>query len=533
MTMLSVNMYKTALFILTMAVATTALPVETRRGLVESLSDKYNYTNTTATQQNKSDWTPWKYVKTPLDENATAVPTTRPTVSLPPSPGPTSLEPTKAPTVSPTVSVAPSRSPSSKPSKAPSDIPSSNPTINPTTTPYPTLAPSANPSNLPTTSPSITPTASPSVSSAPSLSPSIHPSDIPSASPSVSSAPSDSPSARPTITFEPTNSPTVVDGVLASFTVILKLGNQTLNKTQVKDFEQGTNAWIEDRDTKTGNLKNVITTVVKQTPPSSGGRKLVDEASGLAITFSVAATYAGTNSSFDLYQELNLSFQSENDLWIRALIKENDIFAPLQTVIPELEQNEAAATVGTGTISTTGVSVLAASAVLLGVIASVYSMKSYKVAMFGEELRSPAQSTEDDEDIQVDKKVLPKPSENSENDEFRVSDGSMDKENTENKEDISDWVKNNPMSPNTLERGSDRDDDSQMHLMNHMPLSYQNENSQYISMMQQYQNIQRPHGMDPPSALSEVSFGENANPFARHQNGNLSLFDNQVSDIFE
>lgn len=413
-------------------------------------------------------------------ENSEA-PTDTPTESPAPSPSP-SETPTEAPTVTgkptaqptelPTESPAPSPSPSETPTLAPSDSPSSVPTAAPTVSPKPTGAPSPEPSSAPSDVPSLAPSPEPTVSMMPSRSPSVAPSSAPSSVPTVSMMPSLAPSTAPSTSPMPSTMPTHLSSEAGSFTAKLPL-ETTLNETQALAFETATMEFISnDIVPATGDLSEALVKVTSQsvveidkndTARRRQRRELMnfndlDIAQQLVVEFTAAATYAGTDVEFDFAALLDHEFHSENPAWLRRLAQKDAIF---DDIVPEKikkapEDGETSKNVievqGTGGkngVSSGGIAaatVLSISAMMIGVAAVVYAVKSHKENVYGRELESTGGSSA----------LMKSQSTSSGSRIVRENQAEVQRQFDAEDDDAVSWKADSaatPLSPNSLEQG--------------------------------------------------------------------------------
>lgn len=192
----------------------------------------------------------------------------------------------------------------------------------------------------------------------------------------------------------------------ATFTVALPF-TVPLNDTQVVAFEKGTSQWLERNGVSSGSTSDVTVTVIDQvsviTYVPTRQRELQTVSAptltlkDLEVTFTVNATYYGTDPSFDLQTELEPEFRGKNTLWVRELINEDPIFVQLDPVVMSIqdmdnEKKRTKASDGMGAASAAIISVVAIGAAILGIVASVYSIRSYRTSVYGEELHSPTNS---------------------------------------------------------------------------------------------------------------------------------------------
>lgn len=320
----------------------------------------------------------------------------------------------------------------------------------------------------------------------------------------------------------------------------LELKVLKLSDLQIKAFEEATSAWIEMTDASSGKLTSLETNVIQQAAVNitslqnntARNLKESDFTPAVQLKFSVSATYIGTDNGFSLFDEYNPKFQDENSAWIQRLASENSVFEPLQPPITSSAvssgQDSTTGSTGMAPMGMATLSLVAVGAVVLGVIASIYSVRNYKMAAYGEELRSPVQSSDDADDnndtlhslhtgtMDVDERQG----------KIRVAIKSLEKKSNESQR-IKYMQKNSPMSPNTLERGMDQESYNHAVMMNTHPNPYasQNNNNVYPHNIQHLQNSypveSRHYAQDPPSAESEANFSPRQDP-------QTSLFDNQV-----
>lgn len=186
----------------------------------------------------------------------------------------------------------------------------------------------------------------------------------------------------------------------ASFVVTVGL-KEKLNTTQVAAFERGTAKWLEETELETGTLSDVRVkvddqTIIETDIPFQNRRSLQGRAptltrKDLQLSYTVFANYIGTDISFDLADTLDPEFQEKNTLWLREIDNEDPVFGQLNPIVSGIEEMEQQKQMqskgGAGTMVI--VLVVAVAAVALGVAASVYSVRSYRVSAYGQELASP------------------------------------------------------------------------------------------------------------------------------------------------
>jgi hypothetical protein len=248
------------------------------------------------------------------------------------------------------------------------------------------MQPSASPSDSPSRRPSSPPTAAPSVSQRPSNSPSKTP----------SLSPTDSPSASPS------HQPTFIRQVDATLKIAFKQLSKKLNQTQQQAFEDATAEWIVVAfpglsDASVSITKQAIVNIT--TVVSSSGSRLLSEsvlpAIGLEITFIAVATFAGPND-FSLYETLKPPIDKKDPSWTTMLWNNDPVFEPVAppsrtpNAVTSGVRNSSSKGVGPGGIFAVTLVVLCA--VVLGVGASVYSVRTHQMAARGDTLPSPRDS---------------------------------------------------------------------------------------------------------------------------------------------
>lgn len=371
--------------------------------------------------------------------------------------------------------------------------------------------------------------------------PSSSPSDVPSLAPSISSQPSFVPSDSPSTSSQPSDYPTHVDGVSGNFNVILKLQILSLSKSEIGAFERATSSWITYNDAESGTLTNVITTVLDQESvnitlakndetlrflQNTDSTSNVEPA--LSIKFFVSAIYSGKEKGFKLFDELDPLFQSDNPMWIRELAKENNVFEPLKPSLSDIKSSEMqgsqVSSEGMAPGGMVSLSLFVVAATILAVAASVYSIRNYRNTSYGEELRSPVNSSYDE----VDEK-------------YHVSIGRLDGVSIQSSEHLfrpSPRPSKSPnsaqlKSPNSLERGTNKSNEvNQLNTENLSAFADQasNEDYGYPNNIQHFKSQQsstlRSLAKDPPTAASEA--GSSVIDFRPDPNHQVSLFDSQV-----
>jgi len=186
--------------------------------------------------------------------------------------------------------------------------------------------------------------------------------------------------------------------VTGSLRVQLDL-EETLNETQMEAFEAARSEWIQTQTQFShGFLSNCTVTVQEQRLVTlAEGRRgrflqVISTTTNLLVDFGVEALYMGSDNGFDLETALTSSFGTDPDqVWIRLLGNYDDTFLPLRPALPATTQDgppeKPAKTLDSG--AKAAIIVVVVSAVLLGLAASVYSIRSHQHAVRGTELVSP------------------------------------------------------------------------------------------------------------------------------------------------
>jgi hypothetical protein len=204
--------------------------------------------------------------------------------------------------------------------------------------------------------------------------------------------------------------PTHIETLEASYVTKLGLTSE-LNVTQIVAFQQATADWIAMQ----ASLSDVVVKITEQKLLTSNGngRRLQTEddkaddnvvtVTGLQIDFDAAAQYTGPDKSFDLHGVLDPFFQGLDSSWLHMVAGSDSLFEPLRpsyTPSPLSQgQGQDAITTGTksgkddssgaGPVVVTMTILVAGLAGLMGIAASVYSVRTHRVAYYGEELESP------------------------------------------------------------------------------------------------------------------------------------------------
>jgi hypothetical protein len=200
--------------------------------------------------------------------------------------------------------------------------------------------------------------------------------------------------------------PTHIEILEASFEVKLGLTSD-LNVTQIVAFQQATADWIAMQ----ASLSDVVVKITKQKLLTNGRRlqkaddadtKAVVAVTGLQINFDTAAQYTGPNKLFDLYGVLNPSIQGLDSSWLQMVAGSDSLFEPLRPSFTPVPLSQGVNDQGVINASMSGNNgsgaslfvvtmaiIVAGLAVLMGIAASVYSVRKHRVAVWGEELESP------------------------------------------------------------------------------------------------------------------------------------------------
>jgi hypothetical protein len=211
--------------------------------------------------------------------------------------------------------------------------------------------------------------------------------------------------------MQPSNMPTHIESLQASFEIELGLDLE-LDATQIAAFELATADWIALQ----ASLSDVVVAITKQTlltsnvdrrlQTPSADANVTDQVvvvTGLQIDFDAAVMYTGADKSFDLLGVLNPSIQGLDSSWLQFLAGSDSLF---EAILPSfspvplsagVQQGEATPgttspnddSSGASSVAVAFAIVGAALAVLMGIVASVYSVRTHRVAVYGEELESP------------------------------------------------------------------------------------------------------------------------------------------------
>ena len=371
--------------------------------------------------------------------------------------------------------------------------------------------------------PSISPTLSPTISSPPSLAPSQEPSGQPTSSPSQF----------------PSFSPTHVTEVTSDFSVKLNIESGDMDADQIGAFQNATVGFLENDVTiDDGMLHNIAVQVIGQlavdisnenSTSSNSTRQLFDNLSleqQLLVQFSVSAVYSGSDNFFDLLSELDPYFQNPQSKWYKWLSAADDIFislAPESTPDGEPGSIESESNpssnggVSSGIVAV--VTIVAIAALSVGIAASVFSIRQYRMNTYGLELNSPRMNGEGLGSFIA-----------NQNDEYYAGQsGTSDNliAKSVSGDDIakaSSWMKP-PTTPNSLEMGASIPIDK---IMEAKPRSFQNEDDNWMHI----QPSRSESRIDPPTANSEinVTHKKKQEPQRKDPRSMTSLFDSNVSD---
>jgi hypothetical protein len=403
--------------------------------------------------------------------------------------------------------------------------------------------------------PSVSPSAQPSISAQPSVSPSQSPSALPSAKPSISSQPSAFPSASPSISSQPSSAPTLITLVDANFTVVLRLETGLLSGSQVLAFQNATASFLQtDATIDSGKLQDVsviltgqkVVDVSNVTTNSTGNttmRRLQEKSQfsleqALEVMFSITATYIGSDPGMDLHAALIHNFESPKSRWFRWLGASDPIFEPIApeptpeekavaaaAAAAKAEQQRMADKEGNGAV--TIASFMAVAALILGVVAAVFSIRHYRLNTFGQELSSPRLNTsssglgsrianenlEYEYNSQLERDGVPMKQSISE-----------DENGVEVDSATSSWM-HPPKSPNSLENGNVVALDK---IMQSQRTDHQPADDRWSRIDQSNSNTSRT-SRDPPTERTEVNFPTQS--LQADPRKMVSLFDNNVSFV--
>ena len=272
-----------------------------------------------------------------------------------------------------------------------------------------------------------------------------------------------------------------MEELVAEFRVLLDL-ESLLTPEEIVAFERGTEIWAENYeptksdhkttrywvsvDAPSGKLTNVAVNVDSQAIMET--RVLPDQDRQLQVSppkltkkelqldFSLTATYIGADNDFDLFSTFDQEFQSQNSVWVRTLAVQDRAFIPLGPVTADFlnteHEKQKNSKDGMGVPVLVAILMLAVGAVVLGVASAVYSVHSYRKAVYGQELRSPKQldaTLEIEEDKTSQPAKLNKPSVSF--DESTIA-KSVSHHSAKGPA-VQTSLPKKPLSPNSLERG--------------------------------------------------------------------------------
>jgi hypothetical protein len=231
----------------------------------------------------------------------------------------------------------------------------------------------------------------------------------------------------------PSAAPTLIDEVMADFTVYLSIETGELDDTQIKALQDATVGFVtKDLTLEDGKLSDVIIEFVGQlaidatdfnkTRFNNETRELFDNVflqQRLVVDFTMYALYSGSEALFDLYGTLDPYFQDPTSRWFKWLSTADSVFAPLSPEpstssqagsIQSVSASSGRTGVSGGTIAT--VTILAVAALAVGIAASIYSIRQYRLNLYGQELTSPRDSCEgfgsysQDEGVEVQQEII-------------------------------------------------------------------------------------------------------------------------------
>jgi hypothetical protein len=167
-----------------------------------------------------------------------------------------------------------------------------------------------------------------------------------------------------------------------------------LNATEELAFVTATEDWVDQLHNWSLSLPQVVVnnqSLVSQT------RRMLKGTQQLAIKFELSVVYSGSDMSFNLSKALTPLLQTSPDAsWIHMLGNYNNVFLQLRPSNAAGIEGAHTTSKGEMAISHGGLAailVVALAAVGLAVGASIYSMRSHKLATYGEELESPVRNS--------------------------------------------------------------------------------------------------------------------------------------------
>lgn len=209
----------------------------------------------------------------------------------------------------------------------------------------------------------------------------------------------------------PSSAPTHMTAVQGSFTVSIPLEN-LLNNTQILAFELGTAAFIDGMVTGSGRLSDPTVDVtaqevveIEETQSGSNGgqsqRELMNWSDlnivqHLVVQLNSAAVYSGSDMNFNFTSFLEQQFLQENQHWLMLLENSDEVFngiVPIGVEEGNPQESESKSITGgdSSGLSPGGVAaaaILAVCAVVLGIVAAMYSLRHYNESVYGKELAS-------------------------------------------------------------------------------------------------------------------------------------------------
>lgn len=200
----------------------------------------------------------------------------------------------------------------------------------------------------------------------------------------------------PSVSFAPSSSPTYVGSEVALFTTTFPL-TSLLTTAEQDGFQYGTEEWILQVPDYGSHYSDPQVTLVNQTlintfNTTSGARALqATQKNGtvaLQLNFQVTVDFTGPETALSLFQVLNPLIQEPAELWIHLLGNYNEVFLQLRTGTNTTQMSSANAT-SLSIIGLIAIVVVAGTAIALAVSASIFSVRSHKLSVYGEELHSP------------------------------------------------------------------------------------------------------------------------------------------------
>lgn len=321
-----------------------------------------------------------------------------------------------------------------------------------------------------------------------------------------------------------------------------------LTDEQVSAFQNATSGFLEkDADLNNGKLTDSYVQVTSQkvvdiSNDASVMANKTNEVStltlqqALELTFTVSATYTGSVVNLNWKETLTKYFHDPESRWYRWLGAADSVFEPITPEPTPEEKAAAAADAASASQSdwtkeggdrnglVAVVSVLSVLALLLGVAASIYTIRKFKDTDFVQELGSQTFTSTSlgsriaNENMEYHARQFEKPHSPDRNTRNRSS----GERGLEVDSATSAWVRE-PKSPNSMEIGDVLALDQIVSRNSSIPKTIEDPWNQ----IQPNHSNESKTSKDPPTNRSEVDFPIQTTK--EHSRNMMSLFDNNVS----